>query len=76
MIEQHLLANIKNNHSGLTSLDLSNQGLTEDAIGLLIEALANNTYLTSLKLAGNSLSLVSIQRITSCNRDSAPGFMN
>jgi PAS domain S-box-containing protein len=63
---KHLLTDIKNNKPYLSSLDLSYQALTDDDIAVLTEALASNTYLTSLNVAGNRLSLASIQRITRC----------
>jgi Ran GTPase-activating protein (RanGAP) involved in mRNA processing and transport len=46
---------LNENDPGLSSVDLKGIGLSDDGIGLLAEALKNNTQLTVLNLECNSI---------------------
>ncbi|MDF2866927.1 MAG: multi-sensor hybrid histidine kinase [Gammaproteobacteria bacterium] len=62
-LDKQLIERLQQNDAELTSLDLSYQALTDSDIEALTNALANNTYLTSLDLTGNPLSLISVKRL-------------
>jgi hypothetical protein len=55
-IDAALLEQIKNNDPTLRTLDLNNKDLNDDDIQQLVNALANNTFLTALNVGNNNIS--------------------
>jgi len=59
-ISEAILKRLTENDPTLTCLNLSNQGLNDDDILILCEALQNNTHLISLKLRYNRIGSVGV----------------
>jgi len=63
-ISKAILKRLTENDPTFTSLNLNNQGLNDDDVLMLCEALQNNTHLISLKLRYNRIGSVGVIALT------------